>query len=424
MPPPYTFTATQAAALIESGSLSSENLVISCLERIAVLEETVGAWIHLDTEAVLAQARAYDQGAHKSPIGGIPVGVKDIIDTYDLPTGYGSPAYSGHTPRSDAACVAAVRAAGGVIMGKTVTTEFAFRHAGKTTNPHNPAHTPGGSSSGSAAAVAAEMVPLAFGTQTSGSVIRPAAYCGVVGYKASFSALPTAGLKPFAHSLDTVGAFARAVADMSLIRHAIVGATAKISEPAQSPRIGLCRTSRWDDAESAAQAAVELAARNLEKAGATIVDVSLPLQFSELWDAQDTIIAFEAARTYADDYRRNGPQLSAKLSAFIEEGRTVPYSRYQAAQDQAMRCRHEFQALFDQHNALLTLSAPGEAPKGLDFTGDAVFNRLWTLLHACTVTLPGYTGANGLPVGVQAVGGIGRDDQLLATATWMESRIL
>lgn len=411
-------TAQEAAAEIAAGRLTSEALVAACLERIGAREPTVGAWIHLDGEAALAEARERDRGPARGPLHGVPVGVKDIIDTADQPTCYGAAAYEGHRPVADAACVALVRQAGGVILGKTVSTEFAHFTPGKTANPHDPAHTPGGSSSGSAAAVADGMVPLAFGTQTAGSVIRPASFCGAVGYKASFDGLPAVGIKVLSQSLDTLGVFSRSVADLCLMRAALVGAPASPTPRSAAPRLGFCRTAQWASAAKESQRAVEATAGAL---GAE--EVELPAEFERLIDDQQTIMAFEAARAFAWEARHRADRISARFLAMLDEGRAIPYERYLRAQKQAAACRRALAEIFTRFDALVAPAAPGEAPKGLAATGDPLFNRMWTLLGNPCVTLPGAKGPNGLPVGVQFVGSLREDDALLSLCAWAEPRL-
>ena len=418
MKPAWELTAQEAVAEIAAGRLTSEKLVAACLERIEAREPVVGAWIHLDPKAALAEARERDRAPARGPLHGVPVGVKDIIDTADQPTAYGAAAYEGHRPTADAACVALVRQAGGVILGKTVSTEFAYFTPGKTANPHDPAHTPGGSSSGSAAAVGDRMVPLAFGTQTAGSVIRPASFCGAVGYKATFDALPAVGIKVLAQTLDTLGVFSRSVADLALMRAALVGAPAAPAPRKSSPRLGLCRTAQWGSAARETKEAVEATAGAL---GAE--EIELAPEFETLIEGQQTIMAFEAARAFAWEARHRADRISARFLAMLDEGRAIPYERYQRAQKEAAACRRALADVFTRFDALLAPAAPGEAPKGLSATGDPLFNRMWTLLGNPCVTLPGRKGPNGLPVGVQFVGARGEDDELLSLCAWAEARL-
>src|SRR6266704_4981097 len=280
---PHTLPATTLVRLIEGRELSAEAVVRSCLERIAERHPVVRAWSHLAGEAALAQARAFDKAGKRTLLGGVPFGIKDIFDTADMPTTYGSPIYVGCRPANDASAAALPRAAGGILLGKTITTKFANRHPGPTTNPHDPDFTPGGSSSGSAAAVADFMVPLAIGTQTGGSVIRPAAYCGVVGFKPSFGLFPPAGMHVNTESLDTVGAMARSVEDIALFRAALMAIPyEKPAMPGRPPRLALCRTPHWDEAQPEGKAALDAAAARLAAAGATIVDSELPTDCADI----------------------------------------------------------------------------------------------------------------------------------------------
>jgi amidase len=420
-------SAAEAARRIAAGRLSSERLVRACLDRIAERDPEVGAWEQLDPDAAIAQARARDASPPLGPLHGVPVGVKDIIDTADLPTGYGSPIWAGHRPRCDAACVALVRAAGGIVLGKTVTTEFAYFTPGRTANPHDLGHTPGGSSSGSAAAVADHMVPLALGTQTAGSVIRPAAFCGVVGYKPTFGTVSRAGVLPFAESLDTVGAFARDVAGAALLV-AVAAArpdlgTVDADAPARAPRIGVHPATSWGSAAEASRHALADAAARLDRAGAEVADADPPAWFADLPDAQRTVMAFEAARAFAPERRDHGDRLSPTLRALLDDGDRHSPAEYLDALRLARAGRQALAALFERHDLLLTPSAPGPAPPGLAATGDPMFNRAWTLLGTPCLHLPTGTAPGGLPVGVQLVGRPGGDAQLLAMAAWAEERL-
>jgi Asp-tRNA(Asn)/Glu-tRNA(Gln) amidotransferase A subunit family amidase len=317
-----------------------------------------------------------------------------------------------------------LRAAGAVILGKTVTTEFAMFTPGKTANPHHLDHTPGGSSSGSAAAVADAMVPLALGTQTAGSIIRPASYCGVVGYKPTHGHFPIAGIKALAQSLDTLGGFARSVADLALLRAALLGAPIALAKLEGPPRIGLYRTPQWPEATADTHKALETAARQLTKAGAKVSDTALTPDFAHLVAAQETIQGFEGVRCCAYELMHHHEQLSPRLLELMEAGRQTSYAAYTAAMALAERCRRHLEAVFATHDVLLVPSAPGEAPAGLSATGNPLFNRMWTLLHVPAISLPGYVGANGLPVGVQVIGPIGDDDRLLAIAAWIHARLV
>jgi Asp-tRNA(Asn)/Glu-tRNA(Gln) amidotransferase A subunit family amidase len=418
-------SASAAARRIAAGTLSSEELVAAHLEHIQQRDGDVQAWVHCNPETALAQARMVDQKKMQGLLAGVPVAFKDVIDTADMPTGYNSPIYRDYTPHIDAACVAMVRRAGGIVLGKTVTTEFASRTPGPTRNPLNLAHTPGGSSSGSAAAVADFMAPLAFGTQTGGSTIRPAAYCGIVGYKPSFGTINRAGLKQLAESLDTIGVMARTVEDCALLTHAVSArplpdfATAL----AQAPRIGLFRTSRWQDASPAAQGALENAAAALAQKGARISDVSLPAAFDRLYEDQMMIMNFEAARALAHERFTHPDLLSEYLRNKLEEYWHKPRASYSEAMQRAQDCRRMFVQPFADVDVLLTLSAPGEAPQGITGTGSSLFNRLWTLLGVPCVTVPAGTGPQGLPLGVQIVGAYDDDERVLRLAEWIRQAL-
>jgi len=422
---PNELTAMDALAAMDADRLSAEALMRACLARIAEREPLVHAFAYLDPDRALEEARACDRARTRGALHGLPFGVKDIIDTHDMPTQYGSPIHTGHRPSADAACVALAREAGAVMLGKTVTTEFALRHPGPTTNPCNPAHTPGGSSSGSAAAVADFMVPVAFGTQTGGSIIRPASYCGVVGYKPSFNTINATGVKPLANSFDTVGLFARCVDDCALVVRTLAGDSAGTGplDPTPPSRIGLCRTPAWRDAEPATVRAVETAARQLEAEGVTVTELELPPEFDLFLDAQSEVLHFEAARVFAFERTRHAESLSRQSRDELTKGAVIPRRRYLDAQALIARCRTQFAATILPFDLLLSASAPGEAPLGLDNTGEAMFNRLCSGLHVPCVTLPGFSGPHGLPVGIQLIGAIDDDARLLRCAKWIGERV-
>ena len=414
-------SAAEAARQIAAGRITSEQLVRACLSRIAARESEVQAWAHSDPDAAIAQARAVDSAGAKGVLGGVPVAFKDVIDTADMPSQYNSPIYRGNRPRTDAACVALVRNAGGIVLGKTVTTEFAWRVPGPTRNPHNLAHTPGGSSSGSAAAVADFMVPLAFGTQTGGSTIRPAAYCGIVGYKPSFGTINRAGLKALAESLDTIGVMARTVEDCALLAHAVSGRTLPDfgAVLTRAPRIGLCRTSRWKDASPEVQALLESTAAVLSGKGAEVHEVELPSDFDRLYEDQVLIMNFEAARGLAWERFKHPDLLSDHLRETLADAAAMPREKYDEAMHHARICRQVLAGSFANCDVLLTPSAPGEAPVGIENSGSSLFNRAWTLLGVPCVTLPAGRGASGLPLGVQLVGNYDDDERVLLAAEWV-----
>jgi Asp-tRNA(Asn)/Glu-tRNA(Gln) amidotransferase A subunit family amidase len=415
-------TASEAAARLEAGSLTAEALVHDCLDRAAARAE-VKAWVWLDPELALAQARAADHAGRPGVLKGVPVGVKDVIDTYDMPTQHGSTIYRGNRPFADAACVALTRAAGGVILGKTVTTEFANRHPRETVHPLNPARTPGGSSSGSAAAVADFQAPVGFGTQTGGSTIRPAAFCGVIGYKPSFGEFSRVGIKMQCHNLDTLGVICRSLDDVSLMRAALqVQPRRPVDRSPSAPRIGFCRTPSWEHASADTRALLERTASRLAAAGATVRDVA-PVP-GDFLDHQHRIFAFEAARNYAYEYEVHGDKVSPALrDELLKPGRQLPLAAYIEAIEAAEAFRARLDDVFGEFDVLLAPSAIGEAPAGLDSTGDARFNAIWTLAWAPCVTLPAGAGRKGLPLGVQLVGARFRDEALLDAAAWVEARL-
>jgi len=422
MPDPALLTARAAAREIANRRLTAAALVAAYLERIAARESVVGAWQYLDTDLALAQARQRDNEAPRGPLHGIPIAVKDLIDTFDMPTTYGSPIYRGHRPAADASCVALARAAGAIVLGKTVTTEFATFTPGKTANPHNPAHTPGGSSSGSAAAVADGMAPLGFCTQTAGSVIRPASFCGCVGFKPSFGLINRAGIKPLSDSLDTVGVYARNVEDAAFFAGVLTerAALRHLTAPDAAPRFGLYRTPMWDEAEPATAAALDAARAALERAGAAVADVGMPPDHQGLTEAQDKIMGFETCRALADERIRHSAELSPRLAQLLDAGMAVGAEEYDAARAATATARAGLDDFFGGCDAILTPAAPGEAPAGLGYTGNPVFNRMWTLLGAPCVAVTTLWGVSGLPTAVQLVGRIGDDTRLMACAAFLE----
>jgi Asp-tRNA(Asn)/Glu-tRNA(Gln) amidotransferase A subunit family amidase len=413
-------SARDAAARVASGSLTAEALTRACLERIGARENVTGAWHYLDPDRAIAEARQRDRAATRGPLHGVPIGVKDVMDTHDMPTEYGSPIYRGHRPAADASCVALARAAGAVVIGKTVTTEFATFSPGKTANPHNPAHTPGGSSSGSAAAVADGMVPLAFGTQTAGSVIRPASFCGVVGYKPSFGTIARTGVKPLSDSLDTVGIMARDVGDAAFFAAVLSDRPGLRLGDTTIVRIAFCRTPEWNEAGPGTIAALDHAVSSLARAGAPTVEIISPPEHQGLVEAQKIIMDYETARCLAFEYATRATDLSANLRERIATGLGHSAEAYDAARHAVARARAALPTFFADFDAVLVPAAPDEAPKGLDRTGDPIFNRTWTILHVPCVTVPAWRGAGGLPVGVQLVGRVGDDARTLRAAAVLE----
>lgn len=425
MSAPNTLTATQIAQQIDAGTLTAEAVIRAHLERIDKRDADVLAWSHLARDAALERARMLDRGPRQGLLHGVPMGVKDIIDSYDQPTGYGSPIYKTHQPLADAATVALARAAGAILLGKTVTTEFANRHPGPTRNPHNPAHTPGGSSSGSAAAVADWQVVLATGTQTGGSVIRPAAFCGVFGYKPTFGHFPVAGMKANTEWLDTIGAYARSLDDIALFRAAIMAIPHQpIGKLERAPRIAICFTPHKDEMQPEGIAAIEDAAARLRKAGATVSDFDMPPEMFEMREGQRTLSAFDGPRAHADEARRFYDLLSRSLQEDkLAAGAKVDYATWVAARQLGERGRAAVDAKFADIDAILTAPAPGEAPLGLERTGNATFNLLWTYLWMPCVTLPFTRGPTGLPVGIQLVGRQHEDARLIDIAAWVKGAL-
>jgi amidase len=418
-------SATEIAKGIAAKKFTAEAVVRDCLERIAAREPTVHAWATIDPDYALQQARALDRSpSSRGPLHGVPIGVKDIIDTEHLPTEMGSPIYRGNRSAGDAACVALARMAGAAILGKTVTAEFAGMFPGPTANPHNPAHTPGGSSSGSAAAVADFHVPVAFGTQTGGSVLRPASYCGVIGTKPTFNLINRAGIKFAAETLDTIGLLTRTVDDAELIVAVLVNkppANIRLDSP---PRLGLCRTPLWDTAEEPTRHAVADAAKRLAAAGAAVKDIVLPEEFSQLYyTARETINNYERSKSMAADWQHHADKISKVLGDRIQKGFAMKHEDYVAALQLADRCRARISEAYEGIDAIISPCVKGEAVKGLSFTGEPGFQQFWTVLSGPAMSLPTHTGPNGLPVGIQLVAQRYRDDQLFACARWVMDRL-
>ncbi len=416
-----TLTATRAVRLIHDGKLRPEDLTEAYLARIAERESKVRAFAYFDPD----YARKSAASARPGPLHGLPVGIKDVLDTADMPSQYGSPIWAGWRPRADAAAVAWARAAGAVFYGKTVTTEFATRKPGPTTNPANPDHTPGGSSSGSAAGVAAGFFPLAYGTQTAGSVIRPAAFCGVVGYKPSFGLISRIGMKVMSDSLDTVGVLARSVADCALLSGAVSGRDLGDPEvrPAGAPRIGLCRSPSWHLAAPETCALLERVAEPLARAGASVCARELPAEFTALVSAHPIVMNSESGRALGWELAHARDGISPGLRERLEFGLSCDEADRVEAHAVFAATQHAFPAAMEGLDVLVTPSAPGEAPAGLDWTGDPAFNFIWTSLHVPCVTEPAGVGPNGLPLGIQVVGRAGEDRAVLAWAQWIAAAI-
>jgi len=412
------FTATEIVAAINAGQTTCETVARACLDHINLREPHVQAWQYLDREQVIGQAIALDKSGARGPLIGVPFGIKDIIDTMDMPTEYGSPIYKGNQPRNEAACVALGRKAGGILMGKTVTTEFANRHPGKTRNPFDSTRTPGGSSSGSAAAVGDHMVPLAIGTQTTGSTIRPASYCGVFGYRPTWGDLRCSGVREAAGSLDTLGLIARSIEDIALYRDVLLGVQPE-AVPAHTGalRVGFCRTHVWPEVEPHTQQLLEDAAQQLARAGIEVRDVELPADFERLMDAHLAISSYEFSRNFSYEIEHHWNKISATLRENrLKSGLACSFERYRGARAFAAQCRRAFAEVVADYDVLLTASATGEAPIGLGATGNANNCLIWTTLHVPAVTMPVFKGPHGLPVGVQIIGKADNDRALLAAA--------
>jgi Asp-tRNA(Asn)/Glu-tRNA(Gln) amidotransferase A subunit family amidase len=431
---------TEAAADVREGRITSAELVADCLKRVDEVEAKVQAWAFLDGDHAMRQAEAADlhrkHGKALGSLHGVPIGIKDIFDTGDMPTELGSPVWAGRTPRRDAAVVARLRAAGAVIMGKTVTTEYAYFHPGKTTNPHDAGRTPGGSSSGSAAAVAAHMVPGAVGSQTNGSVIRPAAFCGVVGFKPTHGLIPRSGALLLSRSLDHVGVFARTVADVALVAETLVGfdeedpdtrpiarpplAAVAASEPPLPPRLAFVRSPAWEHAEPMTR---EAFAELVQALGEAVAEVELGADFARAIEMHRTIMEVEMAHNLHRDYEKGGDRLSAMLRKLIERGRDHAAVDYAAAVAGIPLLNGMLDPVFDEFDAIVTPAAPGEAPPSLATTGDPIFCTIWTYLGAPAVTLPLQRSAAGMPLGVQLIGRRDGDARLLRTARWLVETI-
>ncbi|MFC4277524.1 amidase [Achromobacter aloeverae] len=417
-------SALEAARLLQRRELTAAQLLRACFARIEQREHAVHAWAALNKDAALAQAEALDRGSIRGPLHGLPFGVKDLMDTSDLPTTYGSSIYKGHQPDADAAVVALCREAGALVAGKTVTTEFATYKTPPTRNPVDPAYTPGGSSSGSAAAVADFMVPFALGTQTAASIVRPAAYCGVVGFKPTFGTVPRTGVKPLADSLDTVGCFARTVPDAGLV------ASVLMSDPglrkldyAGKPRIGMYRTLQWRHTLPETREAYAHAADVLARAGAAVRDVELPPDYCSLVQLQSDVMAYEACQALARERAEFAGQMSTRLLDLLDAGAGITAQAHQANLALMAERYARAEGWFEEFDVLLTPSAPGEAPLADLGTGDPLFGRVWTLFGVPCLHLPFAQGPHGLPIGLQAIGRRGDDHKTLAIGAWIHERL-
>ncbi len=433
-------SATEALQKIRDGEITSEELVQACLDRIGDVDAGIEAWAHLNPDFALEQARALDKlraaGGPVGPLHGIPVGIKDIFDTEDFPTENGTVLDSGRQPVYDSKVVSLLKEAGAVIMGKTVSTELAVFGPGKTKNPHNPAHTPGGSSSGSAAAVASHMVPLAIGTQTNGSIIRPASFCGIVGFKPTHGLIPRTGVLDQSAALDTVGSYARSIEDIALLTEVMIAHDAgdkytrarahpnlsemAAGEPPMNPVIAFAKTAVWDQADKETQASfTELA----ELLGDDCTEIELPEAFDNAVEWHRNIMNADIAKSYAGYYERGKDKLSGILCEMFEYGQKVSAVDF----NNAIKCQgvlnSALNGVFDNFDIIITPATTGAAPVGLEATGNPVFSTLFTYTGVPAITLPLMEAENGLPVGVQVVGRRSDDARLLRAANWLMARV-
>ena len=417
-----TPSAASIRTALLTGRMRAERIVRDAIDRIEAMEPRIGAWEVFDPDLALQQARGLDRrmAAGEAPgvLAGVPLAVKDIFDTADLPTAYGSQIYRGHRPSDDAHAVATARTEGAVVMGKTVTTELAYFTPGATGNPWDPSRTPGGSSSGSAAAVASGMVPLAFGSQTAGSLIRPASYCGVFALKPTHGSFSLAGVKALAPSLDTLGWLARCADDLEMMRCALAGHryVALEQRPPRAWRWAASKTHEWPALDAGGRQSWNSALAQLDESGATVQQLDMPVLLPGLAQAQKTVMAWEAARNLAPEWRDSRSRLSEPLRQLLQSGMEMPRSDYDHAFALAQQGRRELALLMRNVDALLVPAAPGEAPHGLAATGDPIFSRVWTLLGLPCVNVPGLLAPTGMPVGMQLVGHWGKERELLAAA--------
>ena len=428
MPKPSDLTACEALELIRRKKLGVLELLDSCLSRIEALEPEINAWKFLAPEAARDRAKKLDNSDPDSSLHGIPLGVKDVIDTADMPSGYGSPIYEHYRPMADAACVAVAKREGAIILGKTVTTEFACGSTARTSNPLNINYTSGGSSAGSCAAVAAKMIPVSFGTQSASSTIRPASYCGLVGMRPSMGVISVAGFKYFNGSFDTIGLLARSVDDVELLWTSQLDVRFKPgTRPGKAPKILACYPTWMEGCEPSAREAIEKTATTMASAGAQVDLLELPAEYADLPELHYEIQRFETARSYAHEYETAADRLDWRVRKTVEEGMKIGGDRYIEMTKRAQKLRHEFASLMGDADAIMTNAAPGEALQnwwllGDDFKmGDPRQSRAWTLLHLPTVTVPALIGPQGLPVGVQFLSPFGSDQALLGVARWAES---
>ena len=418
MTEPRDLSLAGAARAIADGRLKPSQLVDSVLDRVAARESEIRAWTYIDPDRMRDAGRSHDKAPARGPLHGIPVGIKDLIDTADMPTTYGSEIYRDHRPERDAACVARLREAGALIMGKTVTTEFAYSRPVATRNPRDPRFAPGGSSGGSAAAVADHMVPAALGTQTGGSIIGPAAYCGVIGYKPPRGEIPTAGLKFVAPSIDTIGFLCRSLDDIPPLMAGLARRRLHTLE-AETPTIAICRTPFYERAAAPVRELLEVTAAQVAKAAVACRDVELPPEFSELDAASQPIINSECLVALGPEAAKHRHEIGEEMRELLEKAREIPVEGVARAWRTVNRCRMTFASLFAPGEVLLTPSVPDEPSCDLADLGDGIFSRIWMMLDAPCLHLPLTTGPNGMPIGLQLVSPDRDEDALLGTARWL-----
>jgi len=418
-------TACEASARLEAGDITSEALVRDCLARIEARESEVRAWDYIDPDYALKQARVRDAEPRRGPLHGVPVGIKDIFDTIDMPTAHGFEPYAGKRWGADSACVASLRAAGVVLMGKTATTQFACSMPRHTRNPHDATRTPGVSSSGSAAAVADFMIPLANGSQTGGSVIGPSANCGIYGYKASLDGIDRGGFRHCKKSIDTIGLFARSIDDLILMRSVNTGRPVPATPvpPDRKVRVGLVRTAEWDSAEPCMQAAIERAADLLDEQGAIVSEIVLPALFTDIVPDFTIVNGWEASIVLADEIRDHFDSFNALNAGRVRDTREYTAGQYAAAGRRLNAAREEMDRQFAAADVFISPSLPGEAPVGLTEIRPGSFARLWTQMYTPAVNLPLFTGPNDMPVCFQVTGPRGSDDRTLAYAAWIDTHL-
>jgi amidase len=410
-------SATELSQLLHRGETTSVAVVESCLARIEERDPTLRAWAHVDLDLALAQARARDAEPRRSPLHGVPVGIKDIFDTYDMPTSHGSKAFTGHRPTADSGIVALMRRAGLVILGKCATTEFATPIPIGVANPRDLGRSPGVSSSGSAASVADDMTPLSLGSQTGGSTILPASFCGVVGFKASLTGLDRGGIRHLRPTLDSMGLFARDLADIALLNSVLSGRNA--ADPPKDVaqlRVGVCRTVNWSYAEPETIVALDSAAQALRGAGARVTDAEMPPVFNDIEQSFQIIATVEGARTMASDVAAHGATMNDWLQEMRRTAPTIDAARYEKAQLHAVECQRVLGEIFERCDVIITPSACGEATRDLTGVSDSAFNRIWTLMHGPCISIPAFKGPHGMPVGIQVVGPVGSDARTIALA--------